>query len=248
MITLRPMETDIITVREACELLEITSPEQLDNLTPAFRRAAKAAHPDSEGGDVVRFRRVIDAYHLLQQQPDIPTDIVIPAPAKLEAAVKPAPSLPPLLVITPMQSLFGGKARLTAHGKRYLVQVPTGIRAGDHVRLDNIGMVPVMIRPADGMSVLGGDLFMDHPIDHRFIRDGGRIELTTHAGPQSAWLVPDMTEPVRLCFKGLGLPARGERPAGNLFVKLEGCDDAPSAVKDMRLRFTRVWTDHSVAA
>ncbi len=242
------MATDIITVREACELLEITSQDALEQLPAHFRRAAKAAHPDTEGGDVVRFRRVIDAYHLLQQNPEIPNDIAIPRPAKALPKVVAAPSAPPLLVITPMDSLFGGTARLSVNGKRYLVHVPPGIRAGDHVRHEHIGKVPVMIRPADGMSVLGGDLFMDHPVDHRFIRDGGRIELTTHAGAQSAWLVPDMTEPVRLCFKGLGLPARGERPAGNLFVKLVGCDDVPSAVKDMRLRFTRVWTDEGAAA
>lgn len=236
-----------MTLDRACRLLEISSSATPDQLSFAFRRAAKAAHPDSANGDVVRFRKVIEAYHFMQQQPQVNIACVQPSipPAPQVRSIREAP---PLLVITPLQALHGGTVRLSAAGKRYLVHVPPGIRSGDHVRLENLGKVPVMIRPADGMSVLGGDLFISHPVDNRFIRDGGRIEIETHAGPQAAWLVPDMTEPVRLCFKGLGLPSRGKRAAGDLFVKLEGCDDVPSAVQDMRLRFTRVWTDIGAAA
>jgi len=242
------MGAGTMTLDKACRLLEIASSATPEQLSAAFRRAAKAAHPDSENGDVVRFRTVIDAYHFMQQQPRQARQgkALVATPCPLP--VRTVSEAPPLLVITPLQALHGGTVRLVAAGKRYLVHVPPGIRSGDHVRLESLGKVPVMIRPADGMSVLGGDLFITHPVDNRFIRDGGRIEIETHAGPQAAWLVPDMTEPVRLCFKGLGLPARGNRAAGHLFVKLEGCDDLPSAVHDMRLRFTRVWTDIGTAA
>ena len=236
------MDGKAMTVIEACRLLGLRAPVGADGLSAAFRRAAKAAHPDSAGGDVERFRAVIDAYHLLQAQPAPLPVPVTPRPA--EKAFSP----PPLLVITPMQALHGGCVSLKLSGRRLLVHIPPGIRTADRVRLDDGQQVPVMIRPADDMSVLDGDLFVTHRIAHRYLRDGGRIEIDTHAGPQVAWLVPDMVEPVRLCFKGLGLPARGTRPAGDLFVKLEGCEDMPSAVEDMLARFTRVWTDHSAAA
>jgi len=57
-----------------------------------------------------------------------------------------------------------------------------------------------------------------------------------------------MTAPVRLRLPGLGLPARGKRPAGDLFVKLIPSEELPSAAEDMLLRFTRVWTPQRMAA
>ena len=51
-----------------------------------------------------------------------------------------------------------------------------------------------------------------------------RLEIETHAGPRSAWLVAGH-QPLRLRLKGLGLPARGSRPQGHLFVTLEALLD-----------------------
>ncbi|MCH4267061.1 MAG: hypothetical protein LKF80_01510 [Brevundimonas sp.] len=148
-----------------------------------------------------------------------------------------------------MQALTGGSVIVKAWGRSLLVHVPPGVRTADRIRLkDGPSLLRVLIRPADGLSVLGADLFMDWPIAPRLMRDGGRIEIDTHAGLQSAWLVPDMVEPVRLRLPGLGLPARGKRAAGDLFVKLIPSDDLPSAAEDMLLRFTRVWTPERMAA
>ncbi|MDA0742385.1 MULTISPECIES: DnaJ C-terminal domain-containing protein [Brevundimonas] len=148
-----------------------------------------------------------------------------------------------------MQALSGGTVAVTAFGRRLLVHVPPGVRTADRIRLKGArDLISVLIRPADGLSVLGADVFMDWPIASRLMRDGGRIEIDTHAGSQTAWLVPDMVEPVRLRLPGLGLPARGKRAAGDLFVKLTPSDDLPSAAEDMLLRFTRVWTPERMAA
>ena len=49
-------------------------------------------------------------------------------------------------------------------------------------------------------------------------------------------------------LRGLGLPARGARPAGHLFVSLKPSEDAPSAAEDLLARFTRVWTPDRLAA
>ncbi|HRJ65453.1 MAG TPA: J domain-containing protein, partial [Brevundimonas sp.] len=82
---------------------------------------------------------------------------------------------------------------------------------------------------------------------HLLLADGGRLEVETHAGPRSAWLVAGQ-QPLRLRLKGLGLPARGARPQGHLFVTLEPSEDAPSAAEDLLIRFTRVWTPDRLAA
>jgi curved DNA-binding protein len=245
------MCADALTPEHARSLLGLTGPVGPEGLTAAFRTAVKAARPDALGGDADRFRRVIAAYRLLQAQ-----TLALPAPAShaKSAPFTPPPAPAPLLTLTPMQAISGGCVRVVVGCRTLLIHAPPGVRSGDTIRLKrgaaNGGdlLLPALIRPADGLSVLGGDLFMTWAVPQRMMDDGGRIEIMTHAGPRSSWLVPDMVEPVRLRLKGLGLPARGSRPAGDLFVKLEASADLPSAAEDLLLRFTRVWTPERIAA
>lgn len=245
------MCADALTLENARSLLGLTGPVGAEGLTAAFRAAVKAARPDAPGGDAETFRRVIAAYRLLQAQ-----TLALPAPA---GHARPKPFTPPpppapLLVLTPMQAISGGCVRMVVGARTLLVHAPPGVRTGDKIRLKGGGpngadaLLSALIRPADGLSVLGGDLFMNWAVPQRMMDDGGRIEIMTHAGLRSSWLVPDMVEPVRLRLKGLGLPARGNRPAGDLFVKLEASADLPSAAEDLLLRFTRVWTPERIAA
>lgn len=243
------MRVDSLSIEDARRLLGLDGPAGSQVLAVAFRAAVKAARPDQPGGDAERFRRVILAYRLLQTQiRALPAPRHDAAPAPVQTA--PLVSVPPsLVVLTPMQALTGGSVMVEAGGRRLLIHVPPGVRTADRIRLKGCSsLLRVLIRPADGLSVLGADLFMDQAVAPRMMRDGGRIEIDTHAGPQPAWLVPDMVEPVRLCLRGLGLPARGRRKAGDLFVRLIASDDLPSAAEDMLLRFTRVWTPQRMAA
>ena len=242
------MCADALTLDKARSLLGLTGPVGADGLARAFRAAVKAARPDAPGGDAETFRRVIAAYRLLQAQ-----TLALPAPAHARPFIQP-PAPAPLLGLTPMQAISGGCVRVTLGARTLLVHAPPGVRTGDRIRLKRAAsngddlLLPVLIRPSDGLSVLGGDLFMTWAVPQRMMDDGGRIEIQTHAGPRSSWLVPDMVAPVRLCLKGLGLPARGKRPSGDLFVKLEASADLPSAAEDLLLRFTRVWTPERIAA
>lgn len=244
------MRVDSLSIEDARRLLGLDGPAGPQALGVAFRAAVKAARPDQPGGDAERFRCVILAYRLLQAQvralPAPRHDAASPTPVQTAPC---APVPPPLVVLTPMQALTGGSVMVEAWGRRLLIHVPSGVRTADRIRLKGCpSLLRVLIRPADGLSVLGADLFMDQTVAPRMMRDGGRIEIDTHAGPQAAWLVPDMVEPVRLCLRGLGLPARGRRRAGDLFVRLIASDDLPSAAEDMLLRFTRVWTPQRIAA
>jgi curved DNA-binding protein len=234
--------SEVSSLSEAWTLLGLTGPAEGAALTAAFRAAVKAARPDQPGGDEARFRKIIAAWRMVQAQETTPA---LAAPnASRPAAVA---------ALTPLEALNGGFVTVAGGGKTLRVRAPAGLRSGEHLRLKGGGAdggdlyLPVLIRGADGLTVLGDDIYMTWPIPHRLIEDGGRLEIETHAGIRSAWIVAGQ-EPLRLRLKNLGLPARGSRPQGHLFVTLTPSEDAPSAAEDLLIRFTRVWTPDRMAA
>lgn len=234
---------EVASTREAYALLGLTGPVDGAALTAAFRIAIKAARPEAAGGSEAKFRKTIAAWRLLQQQT---------APLALEAPTV-RPASPPVVAIGPLEALNGGLAEVRIGARVLRVRVPAGLRTAEHLRLRAAGedgsdlYVPVLVRGADGLSAVGDDLYMTCPVSPRLLADGGRLEVETHAGPRSAWLVAGH-QPLRLRLKGLGLPARGSRPQGHLFVTLEPSEEAPSAAEDLLIRFTRVWTPDRLAA
>ncbi|HYC96928.1 DnaJ C-terminal domain-containing protein [Brevundimonas sp.] len=237
-------QPEVASIAEAHALLGLTGPTAEPVLTAAFRAAVKAAHPSAPGGDADRFRRVIAAWRLIQSHEA--------RPLALAAPIAPPPS-PPVLAIGPIEALNGGHVAVRLAGRTLNIHVPKGLRSGEHLRLRGAGgggadvYLPVLIRGAEGLSVLGDDLYMDCPVPNRLMEDGGRLEIDTHAGARSAWITAGQA-PLRLRLKGLGLPARGGRPQGHLFINLQPSDDAPSAAEDLLVRFTRVWTPDRLAA
>lgn len=235
--------SEVATTREAYALLGLTGPVEGEALIAAFRIAIKAARPEVAGGSEARFRKTIAAWRLVQRQT---------APLAL-AAPTARPAAAPVLAITPLDALHGGAAEVRTSGRTLRVRVPAGLRSGEHLRLRAAGedgcdlYLPVLVRGAHGLSAVGDDLYMTCPVSPRLLADGGRLEVETHAGPRSAWLVAGH-QPLRLRLRGLGLPARGARPQGHLFVTLELSADAPSAAEDLLVRFTRVWTPDRLAA
>ncbi|MFC5345116.1 DnaJ C-terminal domain-containing protein [Brevundimonas staleyi] len=231
-------------LNEAFAVLGLHGPTEQDALTRAFRLAVKSARPDLPGGDAERFRRIIAAYRLIQSEGTRPA---LAAPVQRPAAL-------PVVGLTPLEAVLGGDTTVRLGDRILRVHAPAGMRTGEHLRLKGAAedgsdlYLPVLIRPADGMSVLGDDLYMTAPVAPRVLADGGRVEIETHAGPRDAWVAPGLTMPVRLRLRGLGLPARGAHPEGHLFVSLKPSEDAPSAAEDLLARFTRVWTPDRLAA
>jgi len=234
---------EVASIREAYALLGLTGPAERDVLTAAFRTAIKAARPETPGGSDVRFRRVIAAWSLIQRDT---TPLALAAPARS------TPSLP-VVGLTPDAALNGGLVLVRLGRRQLRVRVPAGLRSGEHLRLKGAGAagtdlyLPVLVRGDGQLSAVGDDLYMTCPVPPRLLEDGGRLEIETHAGPRSVWLVGGH-QPLRLRLKGLGLPARGARHQGHLFVTLHPSEDAPSAAEDLLLRFTRVWTPDRLAA
>ncbi|WP_339932279.1 DnaJ C-terminal domain-containing protein [uncultured Brevundimonas sp.] len=237
--------TEVTSTREAYALLGLHGAVEAAALTRAFRQAVKAARPDQPGGDADRFRRIIAAWRLIQQDG---------AWRPALAAPTARPAARPVVGITPMQALNGGRVRVAVAERTLRVAVPPGLRSGEHLRLrqgaaDGSDLyLSVLIRPTDGLSVLGDDLFMTWAVSPRVLEDGGRVEIDTHAGPRQAWVVAEMQTPVRLRLRNLGLPARGTRATGHLFVTLMPVADCPSSAEDLLARFTRVWTPDRLAA
>ncbi|GAA0869395.1 hypothetical protein GCM10009116_12310 [Brevundimonas basaltis] len=235
--------SEVASLAEAHALLGLTGPVEADALTAAFRAAVKAAHPSAADGNEDRFRRVIAAWRLIQ---DGERPLALAGPAV-------PPPAPPVVAIGPMDALNGGQVAVRLAGRTLNIHLPKGLRSGEHLRLKGAGVggtdiyLPVLIRAADGLRVLGDDLFMDWPVPTRLLEDGGRLEIDTHAGARSAWIVAGQT-PLRLRLRDLGLPARGSRRQGHLFVSLQPSDDIPSAAEDLLVRFTRVWTPDRLAA
>ena len=237
--------SEIVSLKEAFGLLGLEGPVEAAVLDRAFRQAAKTARPDMDGGDALRFRRVIAAWRLIQAEGMALT--ALPAPK--------APPYPkPVVPLSPLEALHGGIVQLAVASRRFRIRVPAGMRTGDHLRLagaDRNGAdlyLPVLIRPGSGLTVVGDDIYMNWTIDRRVLRDGGRLDIATHGGMRTAWVVRDMAQPVRLRLRDLGLPARGRRKAGHLFVKLDPVEGCPSASEDLLARFTKVWTPRRLAA
>lgn len=243
--------SEIASIAEARALLGLVGPVDEAGLKAAFRATVKAARPDAPGGDEARFRKVIAAWRVLQADaPAPPVPDASPAPAP--SPWTPTPS-DPLIIITPQQALKGGQITATVGAKTGKVRLPKGVRSGDRVRLKGAGangaplQVPVLIKGDEALTAMGDDLYMTCPIPTRLLEDGGRLEIRTHAGPRSAWIVAGQ-QPLRLRLKDLGLPARGKHPQGHLFVTLIPSEDVPSAAEDLLVRFTRVWTPDRLAA
>lgn len=233
------------TLNEALAVLGLHGPMDQAEVTRAFRLAVKSARPDLPGGDAERFRRIIAAYRLVQSRG---------ARAAALAGPVQRPSALPVVGLTPRQAIEGGNTQVRLAERTLRIVAPPGMRTGEHLRLraaDGDGgdlYLPVLIRPADGLSALGDDLFMEWPVPLRLLCDGGRVEIETHAGPRTGWVTPGLQTPIRLRLRGLGLPARGTRLQGHLFVVLKPSQDAPSAAEDLLARFTRVWTPGRLAA
>jgi len=233
------------TLNEAFAVLGLQGPSDKAAVVSAFRLAVKRARPDLPGGDEDHFRRVIAAYRLIQSQGA--GHLALAAPTTRPPAL-------PVVGLTPLQAIHGAETTVRLGRRSLRVRTPAGMRTGEHLRLKNAAddgtdlYLPVLIRPADGLAVLGDDLHMRWGASPRVMADGGRIEIETHVGTRSAWLTQGLQSPLRLRLRDLGLPARGTRRTGHLFVTLFASEDAPSAAEDLLARFTRVWTPDRLAA
>lgn len=221
-----------MTLKHAREVLGVTSAATPAEVRQAFREAAKRAHPDA-GGDEGAFRQVVDAFRRLQDPLD---DRFTATP------VRPRATPDPDLEISPLLALEGGDVdHRLPDGKTIRITLPAGLRSGDKVRAGGAELC-VYIRAHDGVIVRGDDVWMTVKVAPATLKKGGRISLETPLGRRSVWIDKKAAERGLVRVEGEGLPARGRRAAGHLFVRLtaqQGVTD--SAALALLRRFAAAW-------
>jgi curved DNA-binding protein len=197
-------------------------------LRKAFRAAAKLAHPDRAGGDAARFRAVLDAYHALR---DAPTAV----PAPTEGHLTP-------VTIDPAMAVSGGVIEVQSRGRQLRLTLPPGMRAGDKVRAGGV-MFRVCISAAQDIQIRGDDLWMTCSVEPSVVKQGGRVSIETPLGRRIVWVTERAGQRGLVRVAGQGLPARGDHPKGDLFLRLEPtAAEAPeSAARILLRRFAAAW-------
>jgi curved DNA-binding protein len=227
-------EPAAISLKSARELLGVGALASPGDVRRAFREAAKQAHPDRPGGDEQRFRRVMAAYHRLQPLAGAGERIVQP-PA-------PRPSEPGVLAIGPLVALRGGAVVHTlAEGRTIRVKLPPGLRSGDTVRAGGAEL-SVVLQGSPEMLVRGDDIWISATVAPRVLDQGGRVALDTPLGRRIVWLSKKAGERKLVRLVGQGLPARGKRPQGHLFLRLAPtAGQVDSAARTLLRRFAAAW-------
>ena len=228
-----------ISLKAAREVLGVGPLASPADLRRAFREAAKAAHPDRPGGDERRFRQVVAAYHRLQPLPRASERIFQPPAPQPSATRKPEPAI---LAISPLVALRGGGvAHTLGDGRRIRVKLPPGLRAGDTVRAGGAELC-VVLQGEPEMLVRGDDLWITVVVSPRLLAEGGRVTLETPVGRRIVWLSKKAGERRLVRLVGQGLPARGTRPQGHLFLRLvPAVGEAHSAARTLLRRFAAAW-------
>ncbi|HTX49373.1 MAG TPA: DnaJ C-terminal domain-containing protein [Caulobacteraceae bacterium] len=203
-------------------------------LIGAFRDAAKRCHPDRPGGDAESFRRVLEAYRLLQSQPQLP------APTDLPPFMSPA--FAPYVEVSPLVALRGGECEaVLAGGRRRTVRIPPGVRHGETV---SVAGVSVSVRfLGDGvLQARGSDLWLTVPVPASLLGEGGRVTVETPLGPKVLWISRRVAQRRLIRLEGQGLPARGGHPRGHLFLRLAPDPAEPESAARVQLKkFAAAW-------
>ncbi|HXQ16402.1 MAG TPA: molecular chaperone DnaJ [Caulobacteraceae bacterium] len=219
---------------EARAILGLATDASPHDVIGAFRAAAKQSHPDLPGGDAVRFREILSAYHLLQSLPRTPP------PAPPPQAV--ARTFSAFAEIGPMTALLGGEAEaLLADGRRIGIVVPAGARHGEVIEAAG-ERIKLRIRAETAIQVRGADLWVSVEAPARLLEDGGRATVETPLGPKALWITGKIAERRLVRLEGQGLPARGDYPAGSLFIRLIPDSGAPESPARAQLKkFAAAW-------
>lgn len=221
-----------MSLKYAREVLGVSAVATPAEIRQAFRAAAKRAHPDA-GGDEGAFRQVVEAYRRLQ---DPLSERFVQPPVRRRAAANPD------LEISPRVALEGGEVdHRLPDGRLIRITLPPGLRSGDNVVAAGAELA-VYIRAEDGVIVRGDDLWMTAKVAPALLKKGGRITLDTPLGRHSVWIDRKAAERGLVRVEEQGLPARGRRLRGHLFIRLSAAPGlADSAALALLRRFAAAW-------
>jgi len=219
-----------MTALDAMRCLGLADAADANAVRAAFRDAAKAAHPDHHGGDGERLRLIIEAYRTLRPKASL-------------RQLTPPNVAPRRLPITPAEAMLGGwRPVVLAEGRKVTVRLQPGLRDGEVLSVDGAPMT-VAIVGAGGQAVLGDHLCVTAEVSSSVKAIGGRLVVDTPTGPQGLWVSAEDGARGLARARGLGLPARGARAQGDLYVWLVTSDASMSeSVMAAKLRrFSADW-------
>jgi len=221
-----------MSLKMAREVLGVTSEATPAEVRCAFRDAAKRAHPDA-GGDEQAFRQVVEAYRRLQDPCD---------ERSAQPSFRSRTPAEPDLEISPRIALEGGDVdHLLPDGRMIRITAPPGLRSGDKVRAGGAELC-IYIRAEDGVLVRGNDVWMTVKVSPTMLKKGGRITLDTPLGRRSVWIDRKAAERGLVRLDDQGLPPKGRRPRGHLFLRLSAASGlADSAALALLRRFAAAW-------
>jgi curved DNA-binding protein len=216
-----------LTLAEARQILGVDAETGAAEVRRRFREAAKQAHPDRPGGDAARFRRVLEAYRVLE------TPLALAAPE---------PAIDIDLCLTPAQAMAGGACETDLpDGRRIRINLPAGLRAGERLRAAGVTFA-LSIGQEGETQVRGDDVWTTALLPAPLLAEGGRAVIETPLGKRIAWITRKAAARGLIRLEGQGLPARAGRPAGSLFLRLAAAEDPGESVARQRLkRFAAAW-------
>jgi DnaJ-class molecular chaperone len=138
------------------------------------------------------------------------------------------------LTIDFLEAVNGTKTRITLpEGESLDVTIPPGLADGQVLRLRGKGtpglgedappgdaLVEVHVRPHPHFRRVGDDIHLDLPISLAEAVLGAKIAVPTIAGPVSMTVPAQSDTGKVLRLRGRGVPAHGQRPAGDEYVTL----------------------------
>ena len=226
---------DGISYKRAREVLGVSVIADADEVRRAYHAAAKQAHPDRPGGDAEAFREVVEAYERLRNRPAFDRFFQPPAP--------PAPvPKPGVLTISPQVAMAGGGVEHSAwDGRTLRITLPPGLRTGDMIRADGVE-ITIAVRREAGVIVRGDDLWLSVQVDPMLLAQGGRIAVDTPLGRRIVWITSKAGARGLVRLPGQGLPARGRRRLGHMFLRLTPADKpAESPARELLRQFAAAW-------
>jgi DnaJ-class molecular chaperone len=148
-----------------------------------------------------------------------------------------------------LDAINGATKRLTLpDGQTLDVKIPPGTADGQTLRLRGRGepgrnngpagdaLIDIVITPHPFFVREGQTIRLELPITLLEAVLGGKITVPTPAGPVAMTIKPGTDTGMELRLKGRGVPAHGNQPAGDLYVKLRVQIGKPDAALEAFLR------------
>ena len=214
-------------------ILGLPTGADADAARSAFRRVAMDCHPDRAPGDAgarhrfeearAAYSRILAARRAMERMDQLrngsgPTSAPPMAKPVAPRVRHPVSTTFVDLELSPRDAISGALKRVRGPDGSVLVRVPKGARDGDRLRGGELLVLTVRIQEKDGYQALDNHLYGSIRIAADLAISGGRTEVETPHGKLSLTIPANIPDGARLRLAKRGLPARGNKATGDLFL------------------------------